>query len=233
MNIKITNLRGTVFTQRIPLDNNSLTKLLPLFPNFSVEMVPTAQEAAFPIPMAFNWSLVNEKKDCRVIFSNNTIDIVREIYIDYTEDAIKEFAELCQKSYKAIFAEYKNVVSRMALAPTLKVELSGREEFVELSNKIASIKSFKETPISTMSFTDVYRVNEEICGNSVMINYLSNFNSSETIEGGTVAPVKEVVFAADINTFQLAHNEFNDSHLVDFYQKVADWYLDFYRFYFE
>ena len=85
MNVKVTDLRGTIFTKRIILDNNSLTKLLPLFSGFSVEMVPAPPEGPFPMPATFNWSLVNEKKDCRIIFANNTIDIIKSTYIDYTE----------------------------------------------------------------------------------------------------------------------------------------------------
>lgn len=232
MNIKLTNLRGTIFTQRIPLDNESLTKLLPLFEGFSVEMVPTASDAPFPVPVAFNWSLVNSTKDCRIIFTNSTIDIVKSVYIEYSEAAIKDFTKFCQSSYIAIYTKYKSMVSRMALAPTLKIELGNNEEFIELTKRIASVKTFKDTPISTMSFSDVYRVSEDICGSPILINFLSFFNSAESIEGNSLSPVKEVQFAADINTFQLAHNEFTDSHLSYFYEKVAGWYLEFYRFYF-
>ena len=67
MKTKITNLRGTIFTQFIPLNNDSLQKILPLFPNFSVEMVPTGAEGPFPV---FNWSLKSSKEDCRIVFGN-------------------------------------------------------------------------------------------------------------------------------------------------------------------
>ena len=47
MKIKATTLRGTIFTQRIPLDNNTLQKILPLFDGYAVEMVPAGPEGPF------------------------------------------------------------------------------------------------------------------------------------------------------------------------------------------
>lgn len=232
MNTKIIALRGTIFTQRIQLDNNSLTKLLPLFDGFAVEMVPVANDVPFPMPVSFNWSLVTSVKDCRITFGNSTIDIVKTLNVDFSEEVITEFTTFCKNSYLAIFSQFENLVSRMAIAPTLKIEFADNDEFIALTEKMASVKRFKNTPIGTMSFSDVYRVKEDICGSQVLINYLSNFNAAENFEGGEGTTIKEVVFSSDINTFQLSHNEFYAEHINDFFTKVDSWYFDFYRFYF-
>ena len=232
MKTKIINLRGTVFTQRIQLDNNSLTKLLPLFKDFSVEMVPVGGNAPFPVPVSFNWGLVSSAKDCRITFGNNAIDIVKTLNVDFSEKVISEFTQFCKDSYLAIISQFSSIVSRMAIAPTLKLELEDNIEFISLTEKIASVQRFKDTPIGTMSFSDVYRVKEDIRGSQVLINYLSNFNAAEKFEGGEGTTIKEVVFSSDINTFQLSHNEFRAEDVGDFFSKVDSWYLDFYSFYF-
>lgn len=232
MNTKIIALRGTIFTQRILLDNNSLTKLLPLFEGFAVEMVPVSNDVPFPVPVSFNWSLVTPAKDCRITFGNSTIDIVKTLNIEFSEEVISEFTTFCKNSYLAILSQFGNIVSRMAIAPTLKIELADNDEFIALTEKMASVQRFKNTPIGTMSFSDVYRVKEDICGSQILINYLSNFNATENFEGGDGTTIKEVIFSSDINTFQLSHNEFHSEHIDDFFTKVDSWYFDFYRFYF-
>ena len=226
MKTKITNLRGTIFTQFIPLNNDSLQKILPLFPNFSVEMVPTGAEGPFPV---FNWSLKSSKEDCRIVFGNAGIDILKNLNASFDEQIIKDFTVFCQESYEKINAQYNNAVSRMALAPTIKIEFEDNKEFIQLTAKIASTKEFKNTPINTMSFSDVYRVKENVGGQDVLINFLSNFGTTEDIN----TEKKTVTFVADINTFQNLLYKFDKSHLSDFYQKVAGWYSDYYHFYFD
>lgn len=232
MNTKIIALRGTIFTQRIQLDNNALTKLLPLFEGFSVEMVPVGNDVPFPVPVSFNWSLVTPTKDCRITFGNSTIDIVKTQNVEFSKAVISDFTQFCKSSYLSILSQFGNIVSRMAIAPTLKVELANNDEFIALTEKIASVQKFKNTPIGSMAFSDVYRVKEEICGSQILINYLSNFNASENYEGGEGMVIKEVVFSSDINTFQLSHNEFHSEHIQDFFTKVDSWFFEFYRFYF-
>ena len=232
MKTKISTLRGTIFTQRIQLDNNSLTKLLPLFRDFAVEMVPVGGNVPIPMPVSFNWSLVSSAKDCRITFGNNAIDVVKSFNVDFSEEVISDFTHFCRQSYLAIISQFDNIVSRMAIAPTLKIELSDNDEFIALTEKIAAVQRFKDTPIGTMSFSDVYRVKEDICGSQVLINYLSNFNATEKFETGEGATIKEVIFSSDINTFQLSHNEFRAEDVGDFFSKADKWYLEFHRFYF-
>lgn len=228
MKIKATTLRGTIFTQRIPLDNNTLQKILPLFDGYSVEMVPAGPEGPFPA-MAFNWSLRSSKEDCRIVFGNATIDIIKNVNTESISDAITAFSIFCQTSFENIFAKFGNPVSRMALAPSLKVDLENEDEFVELTKSIASAKNFKDTPISTLSFTDVYRVDDKLCGQDVKFNFLSSFNTTEDLNTKS----KDVVFSADINTYQGVPYNFDNTHLHEFYQKVAGWFDEFYTFYFK
>ena len=228
MKIKATTLRGTIFTQRIPLDNNTLQKILPLFDGYAVEMVPAGPEGPFPT-MAFNWSLKSSKEDCRIVFGNATIDIIKNVNTESISDAITAFSIFCQTSFENIFAKFGNPVSRMALATSLKVDLENEDEFVELTKSIASAKNFKDTPISTLSFTDVYRVDDKLCGQDVKFNFLSSFNTTEDLNTKS----KDVVFSADINTYHGVPYNFDNTHLHEFYQKVAGWFDEFYTFYFK
>ena len=217
MKIKATTLRGTIFTQRIPLDNNTLQKILPLFDGYAVEMVPAGPEGPFPA-MAFNWSLKSSKEDCRIVFGNATIDIIKNVNTESISDAITAFSLFCQTSFENIYANFGNPVSRMALAPSLKVDLENESEFIELTKSIASAKNFKNTPISTLSFTDVYRVDDKLCGLDVKYNFLSSFNTTEDLNTKS----KDVVFSADINTYQGIPYSFNDTHLHEFYQSSSE-----------
>ena len=228
MKIKTTTLRGTIFTQRIPLDNNTLQKILPLFEGYAVEMVPTGAEGPIPA-IAFNWSLKSSKEDCRIVFGNSSIDIIKNISTEDINEIISEFSLFCQKSFENIYANYSNPVYRMALAPSLKVDLENEEEFIELTKNIAAAKSFKNTPISSLSFTDVYRVNEKLGDMDVIFNFLSSFNTAEDLNRKT----KDVVFSADINTYQGKPYIFNNTHLHVFYEKAACWFYEFYKFYFK
>ena len=133
MKIKATTLRGTIFTQRIPLDNNTLQKILPLFDGYAVEMVPAGPEGPFPA-MAFNWSLKSSKEDCRIVFGNATIDIIKNVNTESISDAITAFSLFCQTSFENIYANFGNPVSRMALAPSLKVDLENESEFMSNSD---------------------------------------------------------------------------------------------------
>lgn len=228
MKIKTTTLRGTIFTQRIPLDNNTLQKILPLFEGYAVEMVPAGAEGPIPA-IAFNWSLKSSKEDCRIVFGNSSIDIIKNISTESINEVISEFSLFCQKSFENIYANYSNSVLRMALAPSLKVDLENEDEFIELTKSIASAKSFKDTPISSLSFTDVYRVNDKLADMDVIFNFLSSFNTAEDLNRKT----KDVVFGADINTYQGKPYNFDNTHLHDFYEKAADWFDEFYKFYFK
>ena len=213
MKIKTKTLRGTIFTQRIPLDNNTLQKILPLFDGYAVEMVPAGAEG--PIPA--------------IVFGNLSIDIIKNISTESINEVISEFSLFCQKSFENIYANYSNPVLRMALAPSLKVDLENEEEFIALTKSIASAKSFKETPISSLSFTDVYRVNDKLGDMDVIFNFLSSFNTAEDLNRKT----KDVVFSADINTYQGKPYNFDNTHLHVFYEKAAVWYDEFYKFYFK
>ena len=228
MKIKATTLRGTIFTQRIPLDNNTLQKILPLFDGYAVEMVPAGPEGPFPA-MAFNWSLKSSKEDCRIVFGNASIDVIKNVNTESISDAVAVFSSFCQKSFENIYASFGNSVSRMALAPSLKVDLESEEEFVELTKSIASAKNFKNTPISTLSFTDVYRVNDKLCNLDVKLNFLSSFNTAEDLN----TKRKDVVFSADINTYQGIPYNFDNNHLHEFYMNAAGWFDEFYNFYFQ
>ena len=228
MKIKTTTLRGTIFTQRIPLDNNTLQKILPLFEGYAVEMVPAGAEGPIPA-IAFNWSLKSSKEDCRIVFGNSSIDIIKNISTESINEVISEFSLFCQKSFESIYANYSNSVLRMALAPSLKVDLENEDEFIELTKSIASAKSFKDTPISSLSFTDVYRVNDKLADMDVIFNFLSSFNTAEDLNRKT----KDVVFSADINTYQGKPYNFDNTHLHDFYEKAAGWFDEFYKFYFK
>lgn len=224
MKTKITNLRGTIFTQFIPLNNESLQKILPLFPSFFVEMIPDGNG---PFPM-FNWSLKSSTEDCRIVFGNAGINIIKNLNVDFDQLIINGFANFCKESYEKITSNYGFPISRMALAPTIKIDFENQEEFIALCAKIASSKDFKKTPISTISFSDVYRVKEKVAGLEVVINYLANFNTIEDIN----TDKKSAIFSADINTFQNLLYKFEKNHLIDFYEKIATWYSEFYHFYF-
>ena len=191
-------------------------------------MVPAGPEGPFPA-MAFNWSLKSSKEDCRIVFGNATIDIIKNVNTESISDAITAFSLFCQTSFENIYANFGNPVSRMALAPSLKVDLENESEFIELTKSIASAKNFKNTPISTLSFTDVYRVDDKLCGLDVKYNFLSSFNTTEDLNTKS----KDVVFSADINTYQGIPYSFNDTHLHEFYQRVAGWFDEFYTFYFK
>ena len=228
MKIKATTLRGTIFTQRILLDNNTLQKILPLFDDYVVEMIPVGPDGPFPA-MAFNWSLKSSKDNCRIVFGNAAIDIIKDVNTEQINETISEFSLFCQKSFTNIYSEFGNKVTRMALAPSLKVDFDSEDEFIKLTESIASAKNFKDTPISSLSFTDVYRLDESLSGLNVKLNFLSSFNTTEELSAKT----KDVVFSADINTFQGTSYNFDNTHLHEFFQKAAGWFADFFKFYFK
>lgn len=181
------------------------------------------------------WTLTSPDEKIIVVFKMQKVDyIVINTDTRYTQEAIKIFAEQCQKVFEKIMELASVKANRLAIAPTFKY-IGEIPQFKTFINTIYAKNLFKKSSVDNCDFSQVFRVDEEINGTLVKTNYLSKFSTANAIiVTNGINTIQEVnILDFDINTQVNPNYTFDTVAVKDFFNKVTIFCSDFMSWYFE
>lgn len=153
------------------------------------------------------WKAINLEKGLAIVFFGQKIDIWGQPFIE--EHA---FVLMCKQIFDQICISYQiKKVLRFAYGPTYG-EKNG--DFSE----ILKHPSYKGSGAENVASRSVYRVNEDINGKSVRINYLIEISSGVFVENEKQMP--SVIYDIDINSILVEGLTFDISDMDAFFDKA-------------
>ena len=236
LKLNIAKLRGTIFTQQInysPEFVKNLSEVLEGFlPSFLTILPQNNSGGNSVIPNI--WELINPNTGERIQFSNIKIDIILTCDKPYDSITISDFAKHCSDIFCKILSVTRHVSSRLAIAPTFSC--TDTEDVIKIfAQTIYKKGEFKDSPIDNCVFNNIFRANEDINGQIILINYLANFYSTnrfELVDGKDI--IRETLaIDFDINTFANDQYVFDTSATSSFFEKSTQMCSDFLGFFFE
>ena len=233
LKLNIDKLRGTIFTQQInysPDFVNALSEVLPGYiPSFLTVLPQNNPNAVIPN----FWEMVNPITGEHIQFNNSKIDIIIGRNSSYSSDVVIAFAEHCSTIFERILSVTGQNSNRLAIAPTFTCNDSD-QDIKRFAKTIFAKNQFKLANIDNCVFNNIYRVNENINGQDILINYLANFyvtNRVDLVEGKNI--VKEILtIDFDINTFANESYLFNIDAMKAFFTKSPQMCKDYLEFFF-
>jgi hypothetical protein len=233
-NLIPTTFRATIFTNKVPYNTMNVKRALNLFNNkeylpgkYQPNILPLSGISK-DISLDFGWelSLSDEKEYEAIIFQDNKIDIVRKQVKGSSIDE-NSFLSFSIDAVKKIVDTFGVKVYRIAYAPSY-VKILKNETISNFSGKFFKNNLYRNKNIETFTFQNVYRINEQIKDENILINYIVKIEIgniiSETVDSSCA------VISNDINTFQNIDKEFEMVSIEDFYTKVKGWNADFIQY---
>lgn len=232
LKLNIDKLRGTIFTKQInysPDFVNALSGVLVGYiPSFLTVLPQNNPNAVIPN----FWEMVNPTTGEHIQFNNAKIDIIINSNTPYSNDVIIDFAKHCSMIFEKILSITGQNSNRLAIAPTFSCNDSD-QNIRKFAQTIFTKNMFKTANIDNCVFNNIFRVNEKINGQDILINYLANFyvtNRVDLVNGKSL--IKEILtIDFDINTFVDENYLFDINAVKDFFTKstqMSKEYLDFF-----
>lgn len=231
----LTGIRGTVFVPPIRFNWELAKQLLAKLNNY-IPCVNHSEGAMLSNGQVLNpheWSLVSPDSKCRLVFSSQKIDLIKEVGNAYSINLITDFSQLCDELFSIVmnFAQVKS--TRFAIAPTFQYQ----SELGNLSDFAASIyqvSTFEGKSVDNCEFSQVYRLTESFDETDVNMNYLSKFYvTSSVMPVDGVNQIKEVpMFDFDINSRADLKALFDVDIINSFFEKSSAFIIKFLNLYF-
>lgn len=227
LNFKIVSFRGTIFTSRIPYNNENLLSVLKDFegfipsnntPNFT--NVPTSIGGAFiPIPNMGTWQIKSSDSRITILFLEQKVDVLINVaQTPYSKDAVKTLARECKELLTKLSKTFALSMSRLAIAPNLVHVVKNHEELSDFAKHSFGEVKFKNEIIDNATFSKVFRHKEKILNEEYKINYLVNVHNGTTISVINNNPIAQDTILAefDINTYVSPKYVFSSEAMADF-----------------
>ena len=236
LEFNIERLRGSIFVPQIAFNWNFIFKMKELLPDYLPSVISGGPQMVRNMLLnPGEWTLTSPDEKIIVVFKMQKVDyIVINTDTRYTQEAIKIFAEQCQKVFEKIMDLASVKANRLAIAPTFKY-IGEIPQFKTFINTIYAKNLFKKSSVDNCDFSQVFRVDEEINGTLVKTNYLSKFSTANAIiVTNGVNTIQEVnILDFDINTQVNPNYTFDTVAVKDFFNKVTIFCSDFMSWYFE
>lgn len=232
---KIEGLRGSLFVPFIPFNWAFVNSLFEVLPGFipSVNLL-APQIVNGMVSSPGDWLIFSPDNKSKLIFQQQKVDFIMEVGSDYSSEIIEAFSEKCQVIFEIIMNYSQQRSSRIAIAPTYKW-IGDKKLFEDFIKGMFNKNSFKSTSIDNCDFSQVYRVDENINGLDIKLNYLSKFyvTNSFTIVNGINSIQETYMMDFDINTFVDSKYSFDKVAVIDFFSKAVGFCISFMDFYFD
>ncbi len=233
---QLEKIRGTVFLPRIPFNWAFVKPLLSTL----VDYVPTVYGSPHVEDnVVYNpgdWALVSPDGSKRLIFQAQKVDYIIRLLDGYSQDRVTEFVDNCRNAFEIIMDYQKKPATRLAIAPSFicPQPFMGTKGFL---HKIyaESKTSFEGSQIDNCDFSQVFRLNEKINEQEVLVNFLSKFYNDNALlfnEKGESTPSLITKADFDINTLPRPDLAFTLDAMRDFFLKAPSFCDSFYKFYF-
>lgn len=231
----ITNLRASVFLPQIVFGKEIINALNEELDGFIPSVFTLPNINGLMVEQQPNeWMMVTSNRKQRLVFHESKVDFIDENELSYSKDAIAQFSEKCKRIFQIIISKSGYDVSRVAIAPTLKI-LKSREEIKTWINSLSNDRLFKKEQLDISDFSQIYRVKEKISGQVFLMNYLAKFGTERTMVrlNGRNTIVEQYLLDLDINTFADSNYVFGNDAVKDFYTQSAGFCQCFIEFYFD
>lgn len=122
LEFNIERLRGSIFVPQIAFNWNFIFKMKELLPDYLPSVISGGPQMVRNMLLnPGEWTLTSPDEKIIVVFKMQKVDyIVINTDTRYTQEAIKIFAEQCQKVFEKIMELASVKANRLAIAPTFK-----------------------------------------------------------------------------------------------------------------
>lgn len=231
--VKIKELRGTIFLPTISFDKKLCDRLSVYLNEFIPVLSFPMMIGNLRIEQQGGWAMTSLDFKHKLSFLDGKIDYT---YIfepnQGNHDAFNSFLNTCANIFKVIMDYTQNNITRIAIAPSFIVKEDG-EKVKNIIRDYFEINRFKDRPVDSCDFNQVYRTIENINGLDVTINYVSKFRVEQiqTVTDGNVTIEDSMVIDFDINTYPNPKIKFDNTFADDFCKKSDDMCNEFMKFY--
>lgn len=160
------------------------------------------------------WKAVHLEKGVAIIFMGQKIDILGQPFIEE-----RSFVQMSKDIFDQICSVYQfDKVLRFAYSPTYGEKNGGFSEIIKHP-------IYKGADAENVAVRSVYRVDEEINGKTIRINYLMEISSGVFVDNGKQMP--SVIYSIDINSAVIEGITFGIPDMDAFFDKADKYANDF------
>lgn len=231
----ISLIRGTMFYPRVPFGWPEANRLLERLQDFFPVVYGSPQMDGNVVYSPGDWELRTQDGNIRLLFSAQKIDYVVFGQKEYSREAIEVFAIKCSEIFEEVARVHGQPSSRLAIAPTFVCPATFAEAKAILNTIYNDNKmTFGGAELDNCEFSQVFRPMKSIHDVSVSVNFLSKFNTENSISLNEGVARQEQVIKADfdINTTPVPGISFPLESIHDFFAKAPSFCEEFYQFYF-
>ena len=232
-NLVVTNLRASAFLPQIAFGKEIIDALKEELDGFIPSVFSLPNINGLMIEQQSNeWMMVTPNRKQKLVFHESKVDFIDESDLSYNIDVITQFSTRCKRIFQTIINTTGFDVSRIAIAPTLRI-IKSREEIKTWINTLSNGQLFKEEQLDISDFSQIYRVKEKIAGQEFLMNYLAKFSTERTMVrlNDKNAIVEQYLLDLDINTFADSNYVFDNESVGDFYSQSTNFCQSFIEFY--
>lgn len=234
LEFNIEKLRGSIFMPQIAFNWKFIFDMMELLPDYLPSVISGGPQMVKDMVLSpGEWTLTSPDGKIIVVFKMQKVDYI-EINTDttYNQETIETFARKCQIIFGKILELTGLKANRLAIAPTFKY-LGEVDQFKTFINTVYAKNSFKKSYVDNCDFSQVFRVDEEINGTFVKMNYLSKFSTANAIiVANGINTIQEVnILDFDINTQVNPNYTFDRVAVGDFFNKVTAFCSEFLSWY--
>ena len=226
----IKTLRGTIFSVPIKYSKEFVQCLAGMVDGY----MPIQVRDNGVLPILPIWRLTSPDEKDVLAFTGDKIDLMKIVEGNFDNNDIKSFAERCKKVFGRIMEVTGKICTRVALAPSVIVVEKGNKS-TELFSRLYRIQKFGDVQLESSNVSQVYRVDKEIEGKAVRINFVANFyaESDRITENGVSQMRERYMCDFDINTMVNPDNKFTTVGINEFFEMAPECFKEFHELYFE
>lgn len=160
------------------------------------------------------WKAVHPEEGVALIFLGEKIDVVGQPFIEE-----HSFLQMSKKIFEQLSVAYDfKKIMRFAYSPTYGEK---NDDF----SKLLTHLTYKGSNAENITIRNVYRVDEDINGKQVKINYLMQIDSAVFNDGEKQTP--SIIYNVDINSTVIQGVTFEISDIDAFFDKAGDFARQF------
>lgn len=231
----LNGIRGSIFVPQIQFSWNLVYPLLEYLKDYipSVNVSGGPQFLNGQIVNPGEWSLVAPNNKCRLCFSVQKIDMIKEVGQSYNKNDIVEFSKFCNDVFSLVMDKVSVKSNRFAVAPSMQY-CGDNKNIPNFVSSVYRINKFKDSIVDNCEFSQVYRSLEKINDKDVIINYLSKFYvASNVVKMNGVNQIQDsIMIDFDINSRVDPNNSFDIPTVNSFFDRSPSLINDFLNLYF-
>ena len=224
----IKTIRGTIFCQPIGYSKEFVASLDNIVNDYLPVLVREIRDngALQVLPI---WQLSSPDEQEVIMFNGEKIDIVKVMEKEIDTNDVIAFSNRCKTVFSRILEIKGYSCSRIALAPSIIVTENGVTS-VSLYNRLFRILDFQGTNLESSNLSQVYRVNQSLGTNVIIINHVVNFHAESELVSNEIR--RRYIGDFDINTMDKPEYKFSIDDVKQFFDMAPSNFSLFYNLFF-